>query len=125
MCHLPQSIGGDPSPPPKHPPQGEQRLVNPYTQESLTIDPRSIAQRILDVRVLCGVMHHSPHSCTHSFPPPSPFLAQIRVHLAKEWQEDLKWVRDENADMLRESLLCSLKDSPQPEGKIDDDGRPI
>ena len=50
---------------------------------------------------------------------------QIRVHLAKEWQEDLKWCRDENADMLRESLLCSLKEQASPDGRIDDDGRPL
>ena len=77
---------------------GEQRIVNPYTQESLTIDPRSLAQRILE----------------------------IRAHLAKEWHEDIKFVREENADMLREALQCSLTNMlAAPNEDMDDDGRPI
>ena len=87
--------------------------------------------------------------------------AQIRVHLAKEFVEDLKFVKvcamrallnrmvavfpslrlgrrcleltpglwrsqDENADMLRDTLSCSLKlPSMDSGGDIDDDGRPL
>ena len=40
------------------------KKTNPYTFDTLTIDPKNIARRVLD----------------------------IRVHLAKEWTADLKWV---------------------------------
>ena len=84
---------------------------------------------------------------------------QIRVHLAKEFVEDLKWVKarlgvhahrlhtlhtvlsthvpscpvltlrfppqEENADMLREALSCSLKLPTMDMTDVDDDGRPL
>ena len=75
-----------------------QTIDNPYTGDRLTIDPRTLAQRIME----------------------------IRVHLAKEFVEDLKFVKDENADMLRDALSCSLKlPSMDSGGDIDDDGRPL
>ena len=82
-------------------------------------------------------------------------IAQIRVHIAKEFVEDLKWVKaraggvggrwqhktdeqcvcvvchtthtqEENSDMLREALACSLKLSTAADAEdIDDDGRPL
>jgi len=78
--------------------QEMQTIGNPYTGDSLTIDPRTLAQRIME----------------------------IRVHLAKEFMEDLKFVKDENSDMLRDALSCSLKlPSMDSAGDIDDDGRPL
>lgn len=70
-------------------------MENQYTGDSLTIDPRDLAQRIL----------------------------QIRAHLAKEFLEDLKWVGEENADLLRETLVCSLSAAVTGDD-LDDDGMP-
>lgn len=75
----------------------EQRVDNPYTLSSFTFDPRSLAQRVLD----------------------------IRLELAREWAEDLRWVRDENADVLRATLACSLRLPPAVTQGTDDDGRPL
>ena len=74
----------------------EERIENPYTGESLTIDPRSLAQRILDVRSA----------------------------LAVEWVQDLAHVKAENADMLRQSLTLSLGAIATTDEELDDDGRP-
>ena len=69
--------------------------MNQYTGDSLTIDPRDLAQRIL----------------------------QIRAHLAKEFLQDLKWVGEENADLLRESLAGSMGVAVTGDD-LDDDGMP-
>jgi len=52
------------------------------------VDPRSVANRILDIRTI----------------------------LAKEWAEDLKQVTEENGELLKESLLGSLLLSVEEEG---------
>ena len=66
-----------------------------YTFESFSFDPGSLVSRLLEVR----------------------------AELAREWAEDLRWVKAENADLLRSNLQCSLQ-LRVTEG-TDDDGRPL
>ena len=69
--------------------------VNPYTFDSLTIDPKNIARRVLD----------------------------IRVHLAKEWTADLKFVAVRRRRLARgpwrrmRAARCRLRGQPE---KADD-----
>lgn len=70
--------------------QGLQTINNPYTGDSLTIDPRSLAQRILEARAaqrrMAGARTDVRRASRRE-------RAQIRVHLAKEFVEDLKFVK--------------------------------
>ena len=66
--------------------QEMQTIDNPYTGDRLTIDPRNLAQRILEARA-------PSRSCRSWELGLRPAAAQIRVHLAKEFVEDLKFVK--------------------------------
>ena len=93
--------------------QEEQTLTNPYTFDTLTIDPA-----------------RAMRPCAHLLAPAQRSLAQrileVRKELAREWAQDLSFVAAENADLLRESLascLLSSKDVLTTSDDLDDDGQ--
>ncbi len=75
--------------------QEMQSIDNPYTGDRLTIDPRNLAQRILEARAWCTALPSAAVDIRVSWRERSlrRIRAQIRVHLAKEFVEDLKFVK--------------------------------
>ena len=75
--------------------QGLQTIANPYTGDTLTIDPRSLAQRILEARARRATRANVEGLCNRHSLACSACRArtQIRKHLAIEFVEDLKWVK--------------------------------
>ena len=62
----------------------------------LTVDPRNVAQRIMD----------------------------IRVALSKEFQDDLKRIDEENMELLRRSLMVSLEAQATSHPVVPDPAKP-
>ena len=73
--------------------QEMQTIDNPYTGDRLTIDPRNLAQRILEARAPPYALAHSCLYVCWRERVLRRIRAQIRVHLAKEFVEDLKFVK--------------------------------
>ena len=72
--------------------------------QKLTVDPRQVAQRIMD----------------------------IRVALSKEFREDLDRIEEENMEMLRQSLTISLEAQaishpvvPDPKAEEEEEGKDV
>jgi hypothetical protein len=133
--------------------QEMQSIDNPYTGDRLTIDPRNLAQRILEARARCTALRSAavwgllagalaeaypradpralgqgvrggPQVCKGAPAATRPLLQTAQcAHRPPCFSAE---AQDENADMLREALQCSLKlPSMEDSGDIDDDGRPI
>jgi hypothetical protein len=93
--------------------QEMQSIDNPYTGDRLTIDPRNLAQRILEARVCCTALPSAAVDIRVSWRERSlrRIRAQIRVHLAKEFVEDLKFVKARPQPRAR-CFEAALRSSP-------------